>query len=97
MPRTAVSRSRNVVSMAVASAGLTSTATRAAAGTSSCRSSSRFAVNSPLRKLMPVALPPGRGRLATSLLPPNYGNEQQNRRFTERMEALTCLWKARAQ
>ena len=36
-----------------------------AAGTSSRRSSSRFAVNSPLKKLMPVALPPGRARLAT--------------------------------
>ena len=62
--RTAGSRSRNTVAVAVASAGFTSTATRAAVGTSSCRSSSRFAVNSPLTKLMPVALPPGRERLA---------------------------------
>ena len=45
--------------------GLTSTATRVAAGTSSRRSSSRFAVNSPLKKLIPVTLPPGRARLAT--------------------------------
>src|SRR5262245_16049789 len=34
-------------------------------GTSSRRSSSRFAVNSPLKILMPVTLPPGRARLAT--------------------------------
>ena len=46
-------------------AGLTSTATRAAPGTSSRRSSSRFALNSTLKKLMPVRLPPGRARLAT--------------------------------
>ena len=45
--------------------GLTSTATRAAAGTSSRRSSSRFAANSPMKKLIPVRLPPGRARLAT--------------------------------
>src|SRR5262249_11340743 len=43
----------------------TSTATRVAAGTSSRRSSSRFAANSPLIKLIPVRLPPGRARLAT--------------------------------
>ena len=49
----------------VALAGLTSTATRVAAGTSSRRSSSRFATNSSLKKLMPVRLPPGRARLAT--------------------------------
>ena len=46
-------------------AGLTSTATRIAAGTSSRRSSSRFATNSPIKKLTPVRLPPGRARLAT--------------------------------
>ena len=46
-------------------AGLTSTAMRAAAGTSSRSSSSRFAANSALRKLIPVTLPPGRARLAT--------------------------------
>src|SRR5262245_43623737 len=45
--------------------GLTSTASRVAAGTSSRRSSSRFATNSALRKLIPVRLPPGRARLAT--------------------------------
>src|SRR5262249_23538123 len=45
--------------------GLTSTATRLAAGTSSRRSSNRFAVNSPVKKLTPVRLPPGRARLAT--------------------------------
>jgi hypothetical protein len=36
-----------------------STATRVAAGTSSCRSSSRLATNSPVTKLIPVRLPPG--------------------------------------
>ena len=46
-------------------AGLMSTATRVAAGTSSRRSSSRFAANSPTKKLIPVRLPPGRARLAT--------------------------------
>jgi hypothetical protein len=46
-------------------AGLTSTATQAAPGTSSRKSSSRFAANSLLRKLTPVRLPPGRARLAT--------------------------------
>ena len=49
----------------VALAGLTSTATRAAPGTSSRRSSSRFAANSHVKKLIPVRLPPGRARLAT--------------------------------
>jgi ABC transporter substrate binding protein len=34
-------------------------------GTRSRRSSSRFAVNSPVKKLTPVKLPPGRARLAT--------------------------------
>ena len=57
MARPAASTSRNVVSAFGALAGLTSTATRAASGTNSCRSSKRFATNSLLRKLMPVALP----------------------------------------
>jgi ABC-type uncharacterized transport system substrate-binding protein len=34
-------------------------------GTSARNSSSRFAVNSPLKKLIPVKFPPGRARLAT--------------------------------
>ena len=55
----------HVISAFVALAGLTSTATRVAAGTSSRRSSSRFAVNSVTKKLIPVKLPPGRARLAT--------------------------------
>ena len=38
---------------------------RAAPGTSSRSSSSRFAASSPRQKLMPVRLPPGRARLAT--------------------------------
>src|SRR6516225_4933534 len=40
-------------------------ATRTALGTSSCRSSSRLATTSRSKKLTPVALPPGRARLAT--------------------------------
>jgi hypothetical protein len=35
---------------------------RAAPGTSSCRSSSRFDVNSPANQLIPVRLPPGAGK-----------------------------------
>ena len=65
MARAAGSMSLNVVSANAGSAGLTSTATRVAAGTSSRRSSSRFATNSALKKLIPVRLPPGRPRLAT--------------------------------
>ena len=64
MARAAVSTSFNVVSVFPALAGLTSTATRVAAGTSSRRSSSRFAANS-AEKIDPVRLPPGRARLAT--------------------------------
>src|SRR5262249_8322282 len=60
------STSLNVVSVVVTLAGLTSTATRSADGTNSRRSNSRFAVNSALKKLVPVRLPPGRARLATS-------------------------------
>ena len=65
MARAAASTSRNVASAFAALAGLTSTAIRAAPGTSSRRSSSRFAANSAVRKLTPVRLPPGRARLAT--------------------------------
>src|SRR5262245_13928535 len=65
LARAADSTSLNVDSVLVAWVGLMSTATRAAPGTSSRRSSSRFAVNSPTRKLTPVKLPPGRARLAT--------------------------------
>ena len=54
--RAAASNLSNVVSVAVALAGLTSTATRAAPGTSSRRSSSRFAANSWLKKLIPVSI-----------------------------------------
>src|SRR5215468_960647 len=57
--------SLNVISVNVAKAGLTSTATRVAAGISWRRSSSRFAANSAPSQLMPVRLPPGRARLAT--------------------------------
>ena len=46
-------------------AGLTSTATRTAFGTRSCRSRSRLATTSLKKSLMPVALPPGRAKLAT--------------------------------
>ena len=45
--------------------GSTRTATRAAEGTSSRRSSSRFAVSSATKKLIPVTLPLGWARLAT--------------------------------
>src|SRR6516164_10046725 len=55
-------RSRNVFSVAAALAGLTSTATRAAVGTNSCRSRSRLAATSSERKLTPVALPPRTGK-----------------------------------
>ena len=48
MARAADCTSLNVLSVAKALVGLTSTATRVAAGTTSRRSSSRFAVNSPL-------------------------------------------------
>ena len=64
MARPAGSASLNVIS-AVGLIGLTIKATRAAPGTSSRSSSSRFAVNSALKKLIPVRLPPGRARLAT--------------------------------
>src|SRR5262249_18907661 len=59
------STSLNVAAVVVALTGLTSTATRVAAGTSSRRSSNRFAVSSALKTLTPVRLPPGRERLAT--------------------------------
>ena len=56
----------NGVDAAVAAmAGLTRTATRAAPGTNSRRSSNRFADTSVVKILFPVRLPPGRARLAT--------------------------------
>src|SRR5262249_6330069 len=57
--------SRSVASAVEALPGLTSTAIRTALGTSSCSSPSRLAPTSATKKLMPVALPPGRARLAT--------------------------------
>ena len=42
-----------------------STAIRTAPGTSSCRRPNCFATSSPMKKLIPVALPPGRPRLGT--------------------------------
>src|SRR5262249_34216975 len=65
MARAADCTSRNVGSVLTAFVGLMSTATRVAAGTSLRSSSSRFAVNSALKILIPVTLPPGRARLAT--------------------------------
>ena len=65
MARAASGAARNVVSAVATLAGLTSTAIRAAFGTSSCRSPSRLATSSWTKKLMPVALPPGRLKLAT--------------------------------
>src|SRR5262249_15076020 len=58
-------RSVNVVSVSTALTGLTSTAIRAAWGTITRNSSSRFAVNSPLKRLTPVRLRLGRARLET--------------------------------
>ena len=63
--RAAASTSLNVVSVMVALAGLTSTATRVAAGISSRRSPSRFATSSLMKILIPVRLPPGRAMLVT--------------------------------
>ena len=65
MARAAVSTSRELAAAIAVSDGLSSTATRAAAGTSSRRSSSRFAASSAAKKLTPVRLPPGRARLET--------------------------------
>ena len=61
MPRAAASTSFNVVSVVPTFDGLTSTAIRAAAGTISRRSSSRFAANSAVNKIDPgqVAARPG--------------------------------------
>src|SRR5262249_27445237 len=61
----AASTSLNVDSEPGALVGSTSTATRVAPGTSSRRSSNRFAAISSLKILKPVRLPPGRARLAT--------------------------------
>src|SRR5262245_53990586 len=57
--------SRSMASVVVALAGLTSTAKRTALGTSSCKSPSRLVASSAAKKLMPVALPPGRARVTT--------------------------------
>src|SRR5262245_5720134 len=57
--------SLSMASVLLTLTGLTKTATRAARGKSSCNSSNCFATNSALKKLMPVRLPPGRGRLVT--------------------------------
>src|SRR5262245_6558784 len=59
----AASTSLNVVSDAIT--GLRSTARRAAPGTSSRKSANRFAVNSVVKKFIPVKLPPGLARLTT--------------------------------
>src|SRR5262249_58465687 len=64
-PIAAVSRSRSTGSLLVLSVGLTSTPTGLAARASSRSSWSRFATNSLLKKLTPVALPPGCLRLPT--------------------------------
>src|SRR5208337_1704690 len=52
--------SRSPHSALAAFAGFTSTAIRTALGTKSCRSRSRLVTTSRVKKLMPVALPPGR-------------------------------------
>src|SRR5262245_33979695 len=61
----AASTSRINNSMLGLTPRLTSMAKRAALGSSSCRSSSRFAASSTPKSVMPVTLPPGRLRLAT--------------------------------
>src|SRR5262249_44600870 len=65
-PGVASGISRSVFSALVVLAGLTSTATRTALGAKSCKSPRRLATSSPKKILTPVALPPGRARLATS-------------------------------
>jgi hypothetical protein len=65
MVRAASCTFRKVVSAFVTLAGLTSTATQTALGNSSCSSPSRLATTSGPKILKPVALPPGRARLAT--------------------------------
>src|SRR5262245_1771167 len=65
MARAAASTSLTVGSIVAGLVGLMSTATRAAPGTISRRISNRFALSSPVNRLMPVRLPPGRARLAT--------------------------------
>src|SRR4029450_13531175 len=65
MARAATGMSRSVASAVAALAGLTSTAIRTALGTSSCRNANRLATISLEKKLTPVALAPGRARVAT--------------------------------
>jgi uncharacterized membrane protein YhaH (DUF805 family) len=65
MARAPANVSLSVDSEVIALEGLTSTATRVAAGTISRTSSSRFAANSVAKLLIPVTLPPGWARLAT--------------------------------
>src|SRR6516162_6780780 len=65
MARAASGMSLKMASAIGGLAGLTSTAIRAALGTRSWKSPSRLAATSLVKKLMPVALPPGRARLAT--------------------------------
>src|SRR6516162_3508940 len=65
MPRAAGSTSASVDDVLTVLLGFISIATRTAAGTSSRRSPSRFAFTSAVKKLIPVALLPGRARLAT--------------------------------
>src|ERR1700736_2405281 len=65
MARAASGISRSVASALLGLAGLTRTAIRPALGPRSGSSPSRLAAISATKKLMPVALPPGRARLAT--------------------------------
>jgi len=65
----AASTSRRLAEAIGGSAGLSRTATRLTVGTSSRRNSSRLAANSAEKTLTPVALPPGRARLATNPSP----------------------------
>src|SRR5215831_16220181 len=65
MARAASGMSRNMASAIGRLAGLTSTAIREALGTRSWKSPSRLAITSCETVWIPVALPPGRARLAT--------------------------------
>src|SRR5262249_28687362 len=59
MARAASGMSRKMSSLIARLTGLITTAIRVALGTNSCRSASRFAVNSVAKKLIPVRFPPG--------------------------------------
>src|SRR5262249_14579622 len=89
----AASTSRKLGTESTALDGLASTATRAAAGTNSRNSSNRLACNSLRKKLMPVALPPGRARLATR---PNWTGSPATAKTTGMVVVAALAAKAAA-